>query len=80
MDETTWLMEQFEERRSRLRSVAYRMLGSLSEADDALQEAWLRIGRSDAAEVENLDGWFTTIVSRVCLNVLRARRRRGGGG
>lgn len=76
MDEATWLIERFEERRSRLRAVAYRMLGSAAEADDALQETWLRVSRADAGEVENLDGWMTTIVARVCLNMLRSRRRR----
>jgi len=76
MDEPGWLTERFEENRSRLRAVAYRMLGSLSEADDAVQEAWLRLRRSDAADVENLAGWLTTVVSRVCLDVLRARKAR----
>jgi len=76
MDEGTWLTERFEEQRTRLRSVAYRMLGSLSEADDALQEAWLRVARADASGVENLSGWLTTIVARVCLNMLRARDSR----
>src|SRR6478609_5097332 len=76
MDEGTWLTERFEEQRTRLRSVAYRMLGSLSEADDALQEAWLRVARADASGVENLSGWLTTIVARVCLNMLRSRSTR----
>lgn len=76
MDEADWLTRQFEERRPRLRAVAYRMLGSATEADDALQEAWLRVSRAGAGDVENLDGWLTTIVARVCLNMLRARRRR----
>ncbi len=76
MDEATWLIERFEERRPRLRAIAYRMLGSAAEADDALQETWLRVSRADAGEVENLDGWMTTIVARVCLNMLRSRRRR----
>ena len=76
MDESEWLAERFEEHRARLRAVAYRMLGSLSEADDALQDSWLRLSRSGAAEVENLGGWLTTIVSRVCLNMLRARHVR----
>ncbi len=76
MDETVWLSERFEERRSHLRAVAYRMLGSASEADDALQETWLRASRAGADGVENLDGWLTTIVARVCLNMLRSRRRR----
>jgi RNA polymerase sigma-70 factor (ECF subfamily) len=68
--------EQFEEHRAHLRSVAYRMLGSLSEADDAVQEAWLRLDRSDTTEVENLRGWLTTVVARVSLDMLRARRAR----
>ncbi len=76
MDENEWLAERFEENRARLRAVAYRMLGSLSEADDALQDSWLRVSRSGAAEVENLGGWLTTIVARVCLNMLRARHVR----
>jgi RNA polymerase sigma factor (sigma-70 family) len=74
MDDKQWLAERFEEHRPRLRAVAYRMLGSLSEADDALQEAWLRISRSDTSDVENLAGWLTTVVGRVSLNMLRARR------
>jgi RNA polymerase sigma factor (sigma-70 family) len=77
MDERDeWLAERFEENRVRLRAVAYRMLGSLGEADDAVQEAWLRLSRSNTSEVENLGGWLTTVVSRVCLNVLRSRRTR----
>jgi RNA polymerase sigma-70 factor (ECF subfamily) len=76
MSDETWLVERFEEHRPRLRSVAYRMLGSLSEADDALQDAWIRVGRADASEVENIGGWLTTIVARVCLNQLRTRTRR----
>ena len=76
MDERDWLAERFEEHRTRLRAVAYRMLGSLSEADDAVQEAWLRLSRTDADEVENLGGWLTTVVARVSLNMLRARRSR----
>jgi RNA polymerase sigma-70 factor (ECF subfamily) len=68
---------RFEAQRGRLRAVAHRMLGSLDEADDALQEAWLRADRADASAVENLDGWLTTIVARVCLNMLRSRRVRG---
>ena len=76
MDEHDWLAEQFEEHRTRLRAVAYRMLGSTSEADDAVQEAWLRLGRSDAGEIENLGGWLTTVVARVCLNMLRSRTSR----
>jgi RNA polymerase sigma-70 factor, ECF subfamily len=76
MDERDWLAERFEEHRTRLRAVAYRMLGSLSEADDAVQEAWLRLSRTDASEVENLGGWLTTVVARVSLNVLRSRNLR----
>src|SRR5919206_4080885 len=76
MDERDWLAERFEEHRSRLRAVAYRMLGSLSEADDAVQETWLRLSRTDAGEVENLGGWLTTVVARVSLNMLRARSTR----
>ena len=76
MDEQSWLTERFEENRPRLRGVAYRMLGSLSEAEDAVQEAWLRLNRIDAATVENLGGWLTTVVSRVCLDMLRARKSR----
>jgi RNA polymerase sigma factor (sigma-70 family) len=74
MDEREYLAQQFEEHRTRLRSVAYRMLGSLSEADDAVQETWLRLSRIDADEVENLGGWLTTVVARVSLNMLRSRR------
>jgi RNA polymerase sigma factor (sigma-70 family) len=76
MDEHEWLAESFEEHRSRLRAVAYRMLGSLSEADDAVQEAWLRLSRSDASEIGNLGGWLTTVVARVSLNMLRSRKSR----
>src|SRR5438045_6388083 len=76
MDERDWLAGQFEEHRTRLRAVAYRMLGSLSEADDAVQDAWLRLSRADTSEVENLHGWLTTIVARVALNMLRSRRTR----
>ncbi len=71
-----WLTEQFERNRVRLRGVAYRMLGSLSEAEDAVQEAWLRLCRADPAAIENLGGWLTTVVSRVCLDVLRGRKLR----
>jgi RNA polymerase sigma-70 factor (ECF subfamily) len=70
------LAERFEENRRRLHAVAYRMLGSLSEAEDALQEAWLRLARSDAEEIQHLDAWLTTVVGRVCLNMLRSRNRR----
>src|SRR5215207_9208413 len=76
MDEHDWLVEQFEAHRAHLRAVAYRMLGSLSEADDAVQEAWLRLSRSDTSDVENLGGWLTTVVGRVCLNRLRSRGSR----
>src|SRR5579885_1830285 len=71
-----WLAEQFETDRTRLQAVAYRMLGSASEADDAVQEAWLRLSRTDATEVENLSGWLTTVVARVCLDMLRSRKWR----
>ena len=76
MDEHDWLAEQFEANRTHLRAVAYRMLGSLSEADDAVQESWLHLSRSDVSGVENLGGWLTTVVSRVCLDMLRARASR----
>jgi RNA polymerase sigma-70 factor (ECF subfamily) len=76
VDEKGWLTERFEENRPRLRGVAYRMLGSLSEAEDAVQEAWLRLNRVDVATIEQLGGWLTTVVSRVCLDVLRSRKLR----
>ena len=76
MNENEWLAERFEVERGRLRGVAFRMLGSLSEADDAVQESWLRLSRSGAGGVENLSGWLTTVVARVCLNMLRARESR----
>jgi RNA polymerase sigma factor (sigma-70 family) len=76
MDENEWLADRFEEHRAHLRAVAYRMLGSLTEADDAVQDTWLRLSRSEADEVENLGGWLTTIVARVCLNMLRSRNLR----
>jgi RNA polymerase sigma factor (sigma-70 family) len=76
MDEREWLTERFEQHRSHLRAVAYRMLGSVSEADDALQEAWLRIRDQDPASVENMQAWLTTIIGRICLNTLRSRRSR----
>jgi RNA polymerase sigma factor (sigma-70 family) len=76
VDEREWLTERFEEHRTRLRAVAYRMLGSVSEADDAVQEAWLRLSRADTSSVENLPGWLTTVVARVCLNMLRSRESR----
>jgi RNA polymerase sigma-70 factor (ECF subfamily) len=75
-DERDWLADRFEEHRARLRAVAYRMLGSLTEADDAVQDAWLRVSRAGAREVDNLGGWLTTIVARVCLNMLRSRATR----
>src|SRR5262245_2257978 len=70
------LVARFEEHRTRLHAIAYRMLGSSAEADDAVQETWLRLRRADADAIENLGGWLTTVVSRVCLNMLRARRTR----
>ena len=76
MDERDWLAERFQANRPPLRAVAYRMLGSLSEADDAVQETWLRLSRSDTGEVQNLSGWLTTVVARVSLDMLRARRSR----
>jgi RNA polymerase sigma-70 factor (ECF subfamily) len=79
MNERDWLAARFEEHRGHLRSVAYRMLGSMAEADDAVQEAWLRLSRSDADAIDNLGGWLTTVVARICLNMLRARRTTPGG-
>jgi RNA polymerase sigma-70 factor (ECF subfamily) len=76
MDERTWLAERFEEKRGHLRAVAYRMLGSPGEAEDAVQEAWLRLNRSDVSSVENLGGWLTTVLARVCLDLLRSRKAR----
>jgi RNA polymerase sigma-70 factor, ECF subfamily len=76
VDEQEWLAERFEEHRSHLRAVAYRMLGSVSEADDAVQDAWLRLSRADTSEVENLGGWLTTVIARVSLNMLRSRQSR----
>jgi RNA polymerase sigma-70 factor, ECF subfamily len=76
MDQNNWLTEQFEESRRHLRGVAYRILGSLAEADDAVQECWLRLSRSDAETVENLRGWLTTVVARVCIDMLRSRKSR----
>jgi RNA polymerase sigma-70 factor (ECF subfamily) len=76
MDENEFLAQRFEAHRSHLRAVAYRMLGSFSEADDAVQEAWLKLSRSDAGEIENMGGWLTTVVGRVCLNMLRSRTAR----
>src|SRR5215216_419287 len=77
MDEDSyWMAQRFEEHRTHLKAVAYRMLGSLSEADDAVQEAWLRLSRSDTSSVENLAGWLTRVVGRVCLDMLRSRTSR----
>jgi RNA polymerase sigma factor (sigma-70 family) len=76
MEEDQWLAEQFEEHRGRLRAVAYRMLGSLAEADDTVQDTWLRVSRAGADDVENLGAWLTTITARVCLNMLRSRQTR----
>jgi RNA polymerase sigma factor (sigma-70 family) len=73
---SAWLADRFEEYRPHLRAVAYRMLGSLTDADDAVQDTWLHVSRADASEVENLGGWLTTIVARICLNILRARNTR----
>src|SRR5437762_3444891 len=76
MGEHEWLAERFEENRSRMRAVAYRMLGSLSEADDAVQEAWLHLSRADTSAVMNLGAWLTTVVAHICLDMLRARKSR----
>ena len=76
MNERNYLAEQFEENRAHLRSVAYRMLGSVSEVDDAVQEAWLRLSRAETAGIDNLGGWLTTVVARVCLDMLRSRKSR----
>jgi RNA polymerase sigma-70 factor (ECF subfamily) len=76
MDVRAVLTDRFEEHRPRLRAVAYRMLGSFAEADDAVQEAWIRLDRTDSGEIDNLAGWLTTVVARVCLNTLRTRERR----
>jgi RNA polymerase sigma factor (sigma-70 family) len=76
MDDGEWLAQRFEQHRPRLRSVAYRMLGSLADADDAVQDAWLRLSQSEAGQIENLAGWLTTVVARECLHVLRSRRHR----
>jgi RNA polymerase sigma-70 factor (ECF subfamily) len=76
MDDDTWLAERFEANRSHLRGVAYRMLGSLAEADDAVQETWIRLSRTDTSQVENLRAWLTTVVGRVSLNMLRSRKTR----
>lgn len=77
MDEYDWLAERFESNRGHLRAVAYRMLGSLAEADDAVQETWLRFSRADTRQVDNLGGWLTTVTARICLDMLRSRRARG---
>src|SRR5204863_9032742 len=76
VNEHDWLAEEFEEHRPHLRTVAYRMLGSVSESDDAVQEAWLRLSRVDRTHVDNLGGWLTTVVGRVCIDMLRSRRAR----
>src|SRR3954447_17361032 len=76
MAENNALAERFEANRGRLRSVAYRMLGSRDEAEDAVQEAWLRLSRADTSAVDNFDGWLTTVVARICLDTLRARKSR----
>src|SRR5258707_12222994 len=76
MDEHEWLAEQFEANRTHLQAVAYRMLGRLDEADDAVQESWLRLSRSDTSGIENLGGWLSTVVARVCLDMLRSRNSR----
>ena len=76
MDQQDWLADRFEQHRPRLRAVSYRMLGSLSEADDAVQEAWLRFSSADTSEVEDLGAWLTTVVARICLNALRSRKTR----
>ena len=77
MNDQDWLAERFEGNRSHLRGVAFRMLGSLTEADDAVQEAWIRLSRTDTSDVDNLRAWLTTVVGRICLNVLRSRKTRG---
>jgi len=76
MDQHDWLAERFEDHRTHLRAVAYRMLGSFSAADDAVQETWLRLSRAETGDIENLGGWLTTVAGRVCLNMLRSRRSR----
>ena len=76
MNDQGWLAERFEANRSHLRGVAFRMLGSLTEADDAVQEAWIRLSRTDTTDVDNLRAWLTTVVGRVCLNMLRSRKTR----
>src|SRR5918996_2477321 len=79
MSATTVLADRFDEHRTHLKAVAYRLLGSLADAEDAVQQAWLRLSRSDASEIENLGGWLTTVVSRICLDMLRSRRAQPGG-
>src|SRR3954447_10143469 len=76
MNDQTWLADRFEAERTHLRAVAFRMLGSVSEADDAVQESWIRLSRSDSTDIENLRAWLTTVVARVSLNMLRSRRTR----
>ena len=76
MDENDWLADRFEEQRAQLRALAYRMLGSFAEADDAVQDAWVRASRAGTNDIENFGGWLTTIVARVCLNMLRTRNMR----
>src|SRR4051794_34137331 len=79
MADDAWLAERFEADRAHLRGVAYRMLGSLSEADDAVQEAWIRLSRTESDDIENLRAWLTTVVARICLNLLRSRATRREG-
>ena len=76
MEESSWLAERFEAHRARLRAMAFRMLGSLDEANDAVQETWLRLSRAQTGQVENLGGWLTTVAARICLDILRARASR----
>jgi RNA polymerase sigma factor (sigma-70 family) len=76
MDDKEWLAQRFDENRAHLRAVAYRMLGSVAEADDAVQDTWLRLSRAETSDVENLRGWLTTVIARVCLNMLRSRNTR----
>jgi RNA polymerase sigma-70 factor, ECF subfamily len=78
MNERNYLAERFEENRTHLRAVAYRMLGSVTEVDDAVQEAWLRLSRADTTGIDNLGGWLITVVARVCLDMLRSRKSRLG--
>ena len=76
VERNEWLTGEFEQQRPRLRGIAYRMLGSVAEAEDAVQETWLRLNRADAGAVDNLGGWLTTVVSRICLDMLRSRKSR----